>query len=71
MKTLPALSRPLLVLCLFLVAALRAAPPNVIIVLTDDQGYGDLSAHGNPILRTPHLDRLHAESVRLTDFHAM
>ena len=43
--------------------------PNVIIVLTDDQGYGDMSAHGNPILRTPHLDRLHDESVRLTDFH--
>ncbi len=38
-------------------------------VLTDDQGYGDLSCHGNPILRTPNLDRLHAESVRLEDFH--
>ncbi len=43
--------------------------PNVIIVLTDDQGYGDMSAHGNPILRTPHLDKLHDESIRLTDFH--
>ena len=43
--------------------------PNVIVVLTDDQGYGDLSCHGNPILRTPNLDRLHAESVRLEDFH--
>ena len=42
---------------------------NVVLVLTDDQGYGDLSCHGNPVLRTPHLDRLHAESVRLTDFH--
>ena len=45
------------------------ARPNVIIILTDDQGYGDLSAHGNPILKTPNLDRLHDESVRLTDFH--
>ncbi len=44
--------------------------PNVIIVLTDDQGYGDLSCHGNPVLKTPQLDRLHAESVRFTDFHA-
>ena len=44
--------------------------PNVILVLTDDQGYGDLSCHGNPVLRTPNLDRLHAESVRLDDFHA-
>ncbi len=43
--------------------------PNVIFVLTDDQGYGDLSCHGNPVLRTPCLDRLHAESARFTDFH--
>ncbi len=43
--------------------------PNIIIVLTDDQGYGDLGCHGNPVLKTPHLDRLHAESIRLTDFH--
>ncbi len=43
--------------------------PNVIIVMTDDQGYGDLSCHGNPILKTPNLDRLHAQSVRFTDFH--
>lgn len=46
-----------------------AAMPNVIIVLTDDQGYGDLSSHGNPVLKTPTLDRLREGSVRLTDFH--
>lgn len=45
-------------------------PPNVIILLTDDQGYGDLSCHGNPVLKTPALDRLHSQSVRFTDFHA-
>jgi arylsulfatase A-like enzyme len=44
-------------------------PPNVIIVMTDDQGYGDLSLHGNPVLRTPNLDRLGSDSIRLTDFH--
>jgi len=44
--------------------------PNIVYVMTDDQGYGDIAAHGNPILKTPHLDRLHAESVRLTEFHA-
>jgi arylsulfatase A-like enzyme len=44
-------------------------PPNVIIVMTDDQGYGDLSAHGNPVLRTPKLDQLASQSIRLTDFH--
>jgi len=43
--------------------------PNVIIVITDDQGYGDLSCHGNPAIKTPVMDRLRAESVRLTDFH--
>ncbi len=43
--------------------------PNIVFVLTDDQGYGDISAHGNPILKTPNLDRLHAEGVRFTDFH--
>jgi len=46
-----------------------ATQPNVIIVWTDDQGYGDLSCHGNPVLKTPNLDRLHAQSVRFTDFH--
>jgi arylsulfatase len=45
------------------------ARPNVIVVLADDQGYGDFSCHGNPVLKTPNLDKLHAQSVRLTDFH--
>ncbi|MCL4783875.1 MAG: arylsulfatase [Bryobacterales bacterium] len=50
---------------------LRAASrPNVIVILTDDQGYGDFSCLGNPGLKTPNLDRLHGESVRFTDFHA-
>lgn len=42
--------------------------PNIVFVLTDDQGYGDLSCHGNPILKTPNIDRLHREGVRFTDF---
>jgi arylsulfatase A-like enzyme len=37
--------------------------------MTDDQGYGDLGCHGNPVLKTPHLDKLHGEAVRFTDFH--
>ena len=44
--------------------------PNIIYVMTDDQGYGDIAAHGNPVIRTPHLDRMHGESVRLTEYHA-
>lgn len=43
--------------------------PNVILILTDDQGYGDISALGNPILQTPNIDSLHSESVRFTQFH--
>jgi arylsulfatase A-like enzyme len=43
--------------------------PNILIVLSDDQGYGDLSCHGNPILKTPNLDRLYSQSIRLTEFH--
>ncbi len=59
---------------LFALTATAADPlagkkPNIVFILTDDQGYGDVSAHGNPILKTPNLDRLHAEGVRFTDFH--
>ena len=51
-------------------AGSAAAPrPNILIVLVDDAGYGDFSCHGHPFLQTPHIDRLHAESIRLTDFH--
>src|SRR5262245_28484003 len=52
-----------------LTPAAHAARPNVIIVLSDDQGYGDFGRHGNPVLKTPNLDRLAEQSVRLTDFH--
>ena len=37
--------------------------------MTDDQGYGDLSCHGNPVLKTPNIDQLYAESIRLADYH--
>ena len=54
---------------LFLPSTLAAEKPNVVIVITDDQGYGDLSCHGNTVLKTPNLDALHRESLRLTDYH--
>ncbi len=43
--------------------------PNIIFILTDDQGYADLACHGNPVIKTPNIDLLHSESVRFTDFH--
>jgi len=63
--------RPLILALLFtLVASLgAAAPPNVVLIMTDDQGYGDLSCHGNPVLKTPNIDKLYDESIRLTDYH--
>src|ERR1019366_398367 len=43
--------------------------PNIVFILADDTGYGDLGATGNPILKTPQLDKLYSEAVRFTDFH--
>ena len=61
------------VLILLLSCALPvvAAPkkPNIIFIMTDDQGYGDLSCHGHPYLKTPNLDKLHSQSTRFTDYH--
>lgn len=43
--------------------------PNIIIIFTDDQGYGDLSCYGNTALNTPHLDRMASEGMRFTSFY--
>ena len=63
----------LIALSLCLPEALCAAEPpgrpNVLIVMTDDQGLGDFSFTGNPVLKTPHLDAFARQAVRLTDFH--
>jgi arylsulfatase len=50
-------------------AADTSKKPNVLIVMTDDQGLGDFSFTGNPVLKTPHFDAFAREAVRLTDFH--
>lgn len=57
------------ILTLSAIPATAMDRPNVILIVTDDQGYGDMSCHGNPWLQTPNLDRLYAESVRLEDYH--
>jgi len=52
-------------------AAEAASKPNVIVILTDDQGFGELGVTGNPLIRTPHIDRLAAQSASLVNFHVM
>jgi arylsulfatase A-like enzyme len=61
----------MLVVCSWAIqpASLQAAGPNVLVIITDDQGYGDLGFHGNPVLRTPHLDRFAQQSARLKNFY--
>jgi arylsulfatase len=64
--------------CILLVTLLLAGgsaltaeprPPNIIVVMPDDIGYGDFACLGNPIVQTPNIDRFHGESVRFTNFH--
>jgi arylsulfatase A-like enzyme len=43
--------------------------PNVVFVITDDQGYGDLGCHGNDIIQTPNIDHLYTESTHFTNYH--
>jgi hypothetical protein len=52
-------------------ARAAAVRPNVVFVMTDDAGYGDFGCYGATDIRTPHVDRLAREGVRLTDFYAM
>ena len=52
-----------------LATSATAPPPNVVIVFTDDQGYGDLSCYGHPTIRTPHIDALAAAGTKLSQFY--
>ena len=49
-----------------LAVSIFAKQPNVVLVITDDQGYGDLGCTGNPVIKTPHTDKLANESVWLS-----
>jgi len=57
------------VLIIFTGCSQPGSKPNVVLIITDDQGYGDLGYHGNPIIQTPNLDGLAAESVRMQNFY--
>jgi arylsulfatase len=54
---------------LFFSSGTAQTKPNVIIIMTDDQGYGEMSCHGNPVLKTPHIDKLAEQSTQFSDFH--
>src|SRR5439155_12660053 len=47
-----------------------SAPPDIVIILADDLGYGDLGCYGHPSIRTPNLDRMAAEGIRFTEFYS-
>src|SRR2546423_6129695 len=50
--------------------AATARKPNVVIILADDMGYADVGCFGDPVIRTPHLDRMCAEGVKFTNFYS-
>lgn len=52
------------------VLAAKAESPNIVVIFCDDLGYGDLSCFGHPTIKTPNLDRMAAEGVRLTQFYS-
>jgi arylsulfatase A-like enzyme len=44
--------------------------PNIVMLFADDMGYSDLGCYGNPVIRTPNLDRMASQGVRMTSFYA-
>lgn len=48
----------------------KQSTPNIVIIFTDDMGYGDLSCYGHPIIQTPNIDKMAAEGIKLTSFYA-
>ena len=67
MKTL--LLFNVLLLCLFTACSEKEKAPSVILLMTDDQGYGDLACHGNPVIKTPNIDAFSEESINLSNYH--
>ena len=61
---------PLWLVLLLAAAASVAQPPNVVLILADDLGYGDIGAFGSRLIETPHIDSLARDGIRMTDFYA-
>ena len=59
-----------LLIGVFATLQLAAAPPNIVLILADDLGYGDLGCYGHPQAKTPVIDRLAKEGVRFTQHYA-
>src|SRR5918993_5767265 len=57
-------------LALITSSSFAAQPPNVILILTDDQGYSDLGCYGSRNIKTPRIDQMAAEGTRFTDWYA-
>ncbi|MFT4692755.1 MAG: arylsulfatase A, partial [Limisphaerales bacterium] len=74
--TIPRMILRLLALSLVLLqpsvpsAAAGAQQSNIVFILADDLGYGDLGCYGQKVIKTPHLDRLAGQGMRFTDFYA-
>ena len=81
MKNKSALNHSLLLMCIFFLTACKdakkeevniteEAKPNIILIMADDLGYGELSSYGSQKVKTPNLDKLAAQGVKFMDFHA-
>ena len=56
--------------CSLLCWSAASAAPNIVLLFADDLGYGDLGVYGNPTIRTPNLDRLASQGLRMTAFYS-
>ncbi len=70
MNRLPRILMAILAVCLLITPSLGGERPNVILIMTDDLGYGDVGCYGATAVKTPHIDRLAAEGLRFTSGYA-
>ena len=69
-KLLSLVSGTLILSCLSAKAQKNNSKPNILFILCDDMGYGDLGCYGQPYIRTPHLDAMASEGMRFTQAYA-